>query len=46
MELIGINIRSWLYSGESCLEDMVLGVEEKLYVTAQTICPLKSFIPA
>ena len=29
MELVGINIRSWLYSGESCLEDMVLGVEEK-----------------
>ena len=29
MELIGINIRSWLYEGDSCLEDMVLGVEEK-----------------
>ena len=29
MELIGINIRSWLYSGETCLEDMVLGIEEK-----------------
>ena len=29
MELVGINIRSWLYSGESCLEDMVLGMEEK-----------------
>ena len=29
MALIGINIRSSLYSGESCLEDMVLGVEEK-----------------
>ena len=29
MELVGINIRSSLYSGESCLEDMVLGMEEK-----------------
>ena len=29
MELIGINIRSWLYEGDSCLEEMVLGVEEK-----------------
>ena len=29
MELIGTNIRSWLYSGESCLEDMVLEIEEK-----------------
>ena len=46
MELIGINIRSWLKSGESCLEDMVLVSKKKLYVTAQTICPLKSFIPA
>ena len=29
MELIGINIRSWLYSGETALEDMVLGIDEK-----------------
>ena len=46
MELIGINIRSWLYSGESCLEDMVLGVEEKAVRDSSNLCPLKSFIPA
>lgn len=28
MELVGINIRSWRYSGGSALEDMVLGMEE------------------
>ena len=38
MELVGINIRSWLYSGESCLEDMVLGWRRRLFATAQTVC--------
>ena len=46
MELIGINIRSWLYSGESCLEDMVLRVEEKAVRNSSNHLPLKSFIPA
>lgn len=28
MELVGINIRSWLYIGDHALENMVLGMEE------------------
>ena len=43
MELIGINIRSWLYSGESCLEDMVLGSKKKLYVTASNNLSAEEF---